>query len=494
MYRIDHESAEDDLFGAGKDGFTEGDPGSGTPATVVTADFMNDVQEELCAIVEQIGGLTLTIGDRDQIVTALRSPIGAAGEPAIHGTGGSSSGPGLKGTGGATNGIGVVGQGTGTGAGLEGNGASSPVATAATTGSGVVGRGGQTNGFGGEFFGKGSGTGVSSTGGTTGAGLTGIGGATSGAGVVGTGTAGNARGGDFTGQGSGNGVRGTGGGSSGTGVVGVGGASNGAGGDFAGTGSGTGCIGTGGSSSGAIGVRGVGGSTNGVGVKAEGVGSGTAMYAVGINGYGVVAESDTTTPTRSALRLVPQDTAPSSTAMGDIFILDKHGQMGVHDGTNFSYAALQRYTMTGTEENSAATTAATNFSEAYTIPAGSLRVGSVIRVRASGALTNNAGGTVDVKIVWGSGDNTIISTATITIVNGFWVLDGEVTVRAIGASGSVRRHGRGSIGATSSPTMTHDSDANATFDLTVARTVHVKYDLSNATDVVSLRTFTVDIT
>ncbi len=57
----------------------------------------------------------------------------------------------------------------------------------------------------------------------------------------------------------------------------------------------------------AYGLLGEGGATSGSGVKG---------YAP--NGYGVVAESDTTTPARAALRIVPQDADASSSASGDM--------------------------------------------------------------------------------------------------------------------------------------------------------------------------------
>lgn len=57
MHRIDHSTREEDLFGVGKDGFTEGDPQASVAATIVTADWANSVQEELAAIVEDGGGV-----------------------------------------------------------------------------------------------------------------------------------------------------------------------------------------------------------------------------------------------------------------------------------------------------------------------------------------------------------------------------------------------------------------------------------------------------
>jgi len=73
MERINHSTAETDKFGVGKDGFTEGTPPT-IPATVVTDDVMNAVQEELCGVVEGVGA-SLVVGERDQVMTIIKSAL-----------------------------------------------------------------------------------------------------------------------------------------------------------------------------------------------------------------------------------------------------------------------------------------------------------------------------------------------------------------------------------------------------------------------------------
>jgi hypothetical protein len=51
--------------------FHEGNPSTGEKGTKVTADFMNDVQEEVCNVIEA-AGITLAAGNRDQLLEALR--------------------------------------------------------------------------------------------------------------------------------------------------------------------------------------------------------------------------------------------------------------------------------------------------------------------------------------------------------------------------------------------------------------------------------------
>lgn len=71
MHRIDSSGATE------TNQFTEGDPASGVPATQVTDDWLNAVQEELCGAIE-LAGLTLDKGDNSQLVAALQILAAAA--------------------------------------------------------------------------------------------------------------------------------------------------------------------------------------------------------------------------------------------------------------------------------------------------------------------------------------------------------------------------------------------------------------------------------
>lgn len=74
MFKIDDATAAAVLptpAAAGTAGyFTEGDPGGSVPATVVTADWLNAVQEEIAYTITQTGG-TLSKTDRTQLYTAI---------------------------------------------------------------------------------------------------------------------------------------------------------------------------------------------------------------------------------------------------------------------------------------------------------------------------------------------------------------------------------------------------------------------------------------
>ncbi|SPP32462.1 hypothetical protein ARAF_2627 [Arsenophonus endosymbiont of Aleurodicus floccissimus] len=55
MHRIDTSTAQKDKFGQGKNGFTNGDPTTGTPSTKLNSDIYDALQEEVCTVVERSG-------------------------------------------------------------------------------------------------------------------------------------------------------------------------------------------------------------------------------------------------------------------------------------------------------------------------------------------------------------------------------------------------------------------------------------------------------
>ncbi|EME5174128.1 carbohydrate kinase [Escherichia coli] len=72
MHRIDTPTAQKDKFGAGKNGFTRGNPQTGTPATDLDDDYFDSIQEELAGIVEA-SGTTLDKSKRNQVLTAMKA-------------------------------------------------------------------------------------------------------------------------------------------------------------------------------------------------------------------------------------------------------------------------------------------------------------------------------------------------------------------------------------------------------------------------------------
>ncbi|CNJ61172.1 tail fiber protein [Yersinia enterocolitica] len=74
MHRIDTTTAQVDKFGAGKNGFTRGNPQTGVPATALDDDYFDAVQEELAGIVEA-AGIVLDKTNRAQLLTAIQHLI-----------------------------------------------------------------------------------------------------------------------------------------------------------------------------------------------------------------------------------------------------------------------------------------------------------------------------------------------------------------------------------------------------------------------------------
>lgn len=71
MHRIDTPTAQKDKFGAGKNGFTRGNPQTGTPATDLDDDYFDMLQEELAGVVEA-SGASLDKVKHNQLLTALK--------------------------------------------------------------------------------------------------------------------------------------------------------------------------------------------------------------------------------------------------------------------------------------------------------------------------------------------------------------------------------------------------------------------------------------
>lgn len=72
MQRIATTNKATDLFGPGKHGFRDGNPSVGIYATEFSAQFCNDVQEEICGIIEA-AGIALDPNNRAQLLAALRA-------------------------------------------------------------------------------------------------------------------------------------------------------------------------------------------------------------------------------------------------------------------------------------------------------------------------------------------------------------------------------------------------------------------------------------
>jgi hypothetical protein len=72
MRRIDTPTAAQDLFGPGKHGFRNGDPGNAVLATRLNAEHFNATQEEIAGVIEGAGA-ALNPADNGQLFAAIKS-------------------------------------------------------------------------------------------------------------------------------------------------------------------------------------------------------------------------------------------------------------------------------------------------------------------------------------------------------------------------------------------------------------------------------------
>jgi hypothetical protein len=74
MHRIDTPTAQKDKFGTGKNGFTRGNPQTGTPATDLDDDYFDMLQEEMVSVVEA-AGIALDKSKHNQLLVAIKDLI-----------------------------------------------------------------------------------------------------------------------------------------------------------------------------------------------------------------------------------------------------------------------------------------------------------------------------------------------------------------------------------------------------------------------------------
>lgn len=80
MHRIDTPTAQKDKFGAGKNGFTAGNPQTGTPSTDLDNDYFDMLQEELAGVVEATG-VNLDKSKHNQLLTAMKALLLSRAHP-----------------------------------------------------------------------------------------------------------------------------------------------------------------------------------------------------------------------------------------------------------------------------------------------------------------------------------------------------------------------------------------------------------------------------
>lgn len=145
------------------------------------------------------------------------------------------------------------------------------------------------------------------------------------------------------------------------------------------------------------------------------------------------------------------------------------------------------------------TTAETAFTSTYTIPANTLAVGDIIRIKLMGVYSTNViAPTIIGKIKFGA--TTVSDTGSVSAVagvtNGGWFGDGIYVVQAIGASGSLESQAYLELqsAATTGLSVNIPNIAPITIDTTtdLAVTITVQWGTASASNTITLREFVLE--
>lgn len=226
----------------------------------------------------------------------------------------------------------------------------------------------------------------------------------------------------------------------------------------------------------------------------------------------VVISADTSSPDQSALRVVPQDAEAASPAAGDLNPDQGSGLWRTYSGAYSAWHSLVSAikSAAGALGNVVNTAVATTFSGANaTIPAGSLRVGSIIRVRCGGpvvgslaAQTLTIGLTTDViPNVAAAQLIAFTNNAKVSTVGPSqnWYLEATLIVSAIGAGGSWEIAAAGGIGSATglldAQEATRPGHLTKSVDTTGVVTIYAYADWAAASvsNDVEMRLFEIDV-
>lgn len=140
------------------------------------------------------------------------------------------------------------------------------------------------------------------------------------------------------------------------------------------------------------------------------------------------------------------------------------------------------------------TTTETNFDKTYSIPAGKLKAGDILRIRAQVIATaTNATDTLTVRLKLGS--TTIVATSAVDVANNdIAVLDVTIILRTVGASGTMVAFGFVSLGVPGTATGRAVNLASTAVDTTAAlvAAVSAEWSVANAGNSCRLDGFTVE--
>jgi len=189
---------------------------------------------------------------------------------------------------------------------------------------------------------------------------------------------------------------------------------------------------------------------------------------------------------KSADNRSPELTSTSFAKPADVLTVYRQNS-GDAFATPYQTGAFGKLLYVNTAASSAhtATTTEALFDTQYSLPANSVRAGSVIKIRFQGIATaTNGTDTLTVKLYIGGLSGTALLTGTATDVANNNIFAGEFTlvIRTIGSSGTMVGYGTHTEVPAASGTAVHDITeilASTTIDTTTAQVIGVGVDWSS---------------
>jgi hypothetical protein len=183
--------------------------------------------------------------------------------------------------------------------------------------------------------------------------------------------------------------------------------------------------------------------------------------------------------------------AAAAIVFGDALISNGDGTLIKSPGS----AGSALYTNTAASANITNTTAETAFDKSYTVPANTLQVGDVLKIRAQVTVpTTNSTDTLNLKLKIGT--TVIVATGAVDVANSDegWI-EATVVVRSIGATGTFVAAGTDTLGVPGTATVKGFNLGSTTIDTTAAQaiTVTATWSVANAGNVARLDLLTVEL-
>ena len=191
--------------------------------------------------------------------------------------------------------------------------------------------------------------------------------------------------------------------------------------------------------------------------------------------------------------LVPQAEPSGASAAGDISVDDEAKQPVAYNGNEWQRLLGKVFSIITSPTPISNTAVETVFSPAYTFKAGTLIQGATFRVRAGGEADNVTGTpNLVMRIRLGGLTGTLIVTASQTSVGAGanWILDGQVTIRTVGAGGTFAVTSFGMVQASMEVTDAPAGAVDTTIDNDLV--VTAQWSAAAAGNSVSLSTFVVE--